>query len=114
MPNFIDLMMGSTPQQLREKFYNERLPQIANEFLNADPANREAHQANGLKLMQEAGKAGLSEDEYGKILNHLTAPARAKTATHVYGEIDSDRKQRGERILEQNITGDQPFAGAGL
>jgi hypothetical protein len=119
MPNLIDLMMGNTPHQrrdkqeaLREKFYNERLPQIATEFFQADPADRQAHLGNGLKLMQEAQAAGLSDKQYESILNYLTAPARAKSAERVYGEIDADRKQRGGKMIEENITGRNPYEGA--
>ena len=119
MPNLIDLMMGNTPlqrhdkqQALREKFYNERLPQIATEFFQADPADRQAHLANGLRLMQETAAAGLNEKQYETILNHLTAPARAKSAERVYGEIDADRQQRSGRMIEQDITGRAPLEGA--
>ena len=107
-----DHLSGNTPKQKREKFYNERLPQIATEFFQADPTDRQAHAANGLKLMQEAAAAGLNEKQYETILNHLTAPARAKSAERVYDEINNDRQQRGGRMIEQDITGRAPLEGA--
>jgi hypothetical protein len=102
---------GNTPKQKQARFFDEELPELANRFFQTDPQDAEGHARNAIELMKATAKAGLNDKVYETVLNQLTGPTRAKTATHVYDEIGSGRQQRAGKMLEQDITGMAPGAG---
>src|SRR5438552_6744801 len=104
-------LTGNTPKQRREKFIENELPGLAEDFLNTHPDSPEEMALHGIRFWQKAKAAGFSDEGADNLLNRLLPVARAKTAAHVYQDIQNGRKQRADQISEQDITNEDPTQG---